>query len=63
MIIDREPNSDIIHGDWFMLVCLDGYDPQLGPIVVETIRGQDDETLAIMWDFACEIARNEVRRN
>lgn len=66
MIIDHDPkqnHSGILHGDFFVLVCLDGYDPQLGPIVVETIREQDDETLAIMWDFACDCARAEMRVN
>lgn len=46
-----------------VLIVLDGYEPQLAGIVVETIREQDEQTLAIMWDFACDCAKARINVN
>lgn len=57
MITDQPMKNNIIVGDWFMVVCLDGYEPELARIVTETISEQSEETITMLWNFAADEAR------
>lgn len=46
-----------------ILIVLDGYEPQLAGIVVETIREQSEETLQMMMKWAGEAAREGIDVN
>ena len=59
-LINHPLKSSIIQSDWFMVVCLDGHEPQLAPLVCETIAEQEEETLVVMLRFACWRAWEEV---
>jgi len=50
--IDREPNSNILRGDWFIALWADSYDPEHAQLVYETIAEQSELTLSVV-DKSC----------
>lgn len=48
--------SGLLFDDLEIVCVLDGYEPQLAQIVIDTIREQQETTLTVMFDFACDEA-------
>lgn len=58
MITDQPLKNNIIVGDWFMIVCLDGYEPELAPLVIEAVEEvYDSETVACVLEVMAGMAR------
>lgn len=64
MITDQPVKSNIIVGDWFMVVCLDGYESELAPLVIEAVNEvHDSETVATVLGVMVKIAEMEISVN
>ena len=62
MNIFKQISSDSL-SDMDITCVLDGFEPQLAPIVIEVINEQSENTLRVMIELACDEAWREVSWN
>lgn len=46
-----------------VILVLDGYEPQLAQIVIDTINEQSEETVTMLFNFAGDKARESINPN
>lgn len=62
--LEHDCTSGTLYGDWpAIVVCVDGFDPQLAQIACETIAEQSEETVVLLLTIACMRARWAVSVN
>lgn len=59
MNIFKQISSDSLD-DMDITCILDGFEPQLAPLVIEVISEQSEDTLQVMMELACMEAWREV---
>lgn len=62
-LIDRYEFTDDLLAWLLVLVVLDGYEPQLAPLVLEAVAERDTETCGLVWGIAAQWAREQVGMN
>lgn len=46
-----------------VILVLDGYEPRLAQIVIDTINEQSEETITMLFNFAGDAAREQLSLN
>lgn len=62
LINHPEPANELLAWPPILLI-LDGYEPQLAPLVIEVVAERDTETCGLVWGIAAEWAREQMNLN
>lgn len=62
--INKPITSGLLFDDLEIVCVMDGFEPHLAQIVIDTIGGiKDERVFTVLWDVVCDEAYEKVNRN